>query len=185
MSRAKDTLKGKWGLAIGTFLIYLLITSSASALPKVGSLASLIINGPFVLGISIFSLSLARNREAKVEQLFEGFTFFVSALYTYLLMILFIVLWTLLLIIPGIIAGLSYSMSFFILADNPSIGAIDALRKSKPMMNGYKLKLFHMCLRFFGLAILCILTLGIGFFWLIPYTHICFAKFYDNVKRSE
>ncbi len=184
MRQAKDTLKGKWGLAIGTLIIYMIITGSIGGIPKIGGLISLFIGGPFSLGLAIFSLSLARNREAKVEQIFEGFNNFVSALSTYLLILLFVVLWALLLIVPGIIAGLSYSMSFYILAENPSMAAMDVLRKSKTMMNGYKLKLFYLCLRFLGLALLCILTLGIGFFWLIPYVHVCSAKFYDDIKGS-
>lgn len=184
MGQAKDALKGKWGLAIGTLVIFIIITCSIGGIPKVGGLVSLIIGGPFALGLAIFSLSLARNKDAKVEQLFEGFNNFVPALSTYLLMILFIVLWALLLIVPGIIAGLSYSMSFYILAENPSMAAMDVLRKSKAMMNGYKLKLFYLCLRFLGLGLLCILTLGIGFFWLIPYVHVCFAKFYDDINNS-
>jgi uncharacterized membrane protein len=184
MSQAKDALKGKWGLAIGTLVIYMLITGCTGAFPKLGGLLSLIIGGPFALGLAIFSLSLARNKGAKVEQIFEGFNYFVTALCTYLLMILFIALWTLLLIVPGIIAALSYAMSFYILADNPSMAAMDVLRKSKAMMNGYKLKLFYLGLRFFGLALLCILTLGIGFFWLIPYANVCTAKFYDDIKDT-
>jgi uncharacterized membrane protein len=184
MSQAKDALKGKWGLAIGTLLIYIILTGVIGSVPKVGSLASLIIGGPFALGLATFSLSLARNKEAKIEQIFEGFNNFVPALSTYLLMLLFVVLWALLLIVPGIIAGLSYSMSFYILAENPSMAAMDVLRKSKAMMNGYKLKLFYLCLRFLGLGLLCILTLGIGFFWLFPYVHVCFARFYDDVNGS-
>jgi uncharacterized membrane protein len=184
MGQAKDALKGKWGLAIGTLVIYILITGSLGAIPNVGGLIALIIGGPFTLGLAIFSLSLARNKDAKIEQIFEGFNNFVPALSTYLLMLLFVVLWALLLIVPGIIAGLSYSMSFYILAENPSMAAMDVLRKSKAMMNGYKTKLFYLCLRFFGLALLCVLTLGIGFFWLIPYVHVCLAKFYDDVKST-
>jgi uncharacterized membrane protein len=60
----------------------------------------------------------------------------------------------------------------------------DALKKSKSMMDGHKLKLFYLCLRFFLLALLCILTLGIGFFWLIPYGHVTMAKFYDDIKGN-
>lgn len=182
MRQAKDVLKGKWGLAIGTMFIYMVIMLVIGSIPKVGSIIPLIIGGPFALGLAIFSLSLARNKEAKIAQIFQGFDNFVSALCTYLLMLLYILLWTLLLIVPGIIAGLSYAMTFYILADNPSIKAGDALRNSKVMMNGYKLKLFYLCLRFFGLGLLCILTLGIGFLWLLPYVQVCLATFYDDIK---
>ncbi len=182
MSHAKNVLKGKWGLAIVTLVIYIVIFSIIGSIPKMGSIISLLIGGPFALGLAIFSLSLARNKDAKIEQIFEGFNNFVTALCAYLLMLVFIFLWMLLLIVPGIIAALSYSMTFYILADNQSIAASDALRNSKAMMNGYKLKLFYLCLRFFGLGLLCILTFGIGFLWLFPYVQVCLAKFYDDIK---
>jgi uncharacterized membrane protein len=137
-----------------------------------------------LLGAAMFSLSMSRGKEARLEQIFEGFNRFGTALGAYLLMMIYVLLWTLLLIVPGIIAALGYSMTFYIIADDSSIKAEDALRKSKTMMDGFKLKLFYLHLRFFLLALLCILTLGIGFLWLIPYFHITMAKFYDDVKGA-
>jgi uncharacterized membrane protein len=208
MRMARESLTGKWGLAVGTFLIYILITAvlggSAKDHPTI-SLISLILNGPLSLGAAIFSLSLARNEEAGVEQIFFGFYKFGKALATYLLMMLFIVLWalpllipafiyylfpnllvlillTLLFIIPAVIAALSYSMTFYIMADDGSIGAMEAIDKSKAMMYAYKWKLFCLGLRFLLWSILCILTLGIGFLWLIPWMNVTMAKFYDDIK---
>lgn len=178
MQMAKDSLSGNWGLAIGTFLVYMLIVSGSSPL-------LLILAGPFSLGLAIFTLSLSRNEEARVEQIFHGFQNFGSAIGAYLLMLLYVFLWTLLLIIPGIIAALSYAMTFYILADNPEIGAQQALEKSKKMMNGYKWKFFCLGLRFIGWVILCILTLGIGYLFLIPYVNVCYAKFYEDLKANE
>jgi uncharacterized membrane protein len=100
-------------------------------------------------------------------------------------MLLFVILWTLLLIIPGIIAGLSYSMTFYILSDDRTLKPREALDKSKQMMDGYKMKLFKLALRFFLLALLCILTLGIGFLWLIPYANVTMANFYDDVRHGK
>ena len=182
MRMARESLTGKWGLAIGTFVIYIIIVGAVNIVPVAGIIGSLIISGPMNLGIIIFSLSLSRNQEARLEQIFEGFNNFGTALSAYLLMALFTILWMLLLIIPGIIAALSYSMTFYILADDKSISARDAINKSKIMMNGYKWKFFCLGLRFFGWALLCILTLGIGFLWLIPYASISMAKFYDDLK---
>jgi uncharacterized membrane protein len=181
MKMARESLKGKWGLAIGTFLIYTVVVSAFGATQKTGIL-SLLIAGPMMLGAATFSLSISRGKEAKLEQIFEGFRSFSQALVTYLLMVIFVVLWMLLLIIPGIIAALSYSMAFYILADNTSLKPKEVLDLSKKMMDGYKWKLFYLCLRFFLLALLCILTLGIGFLWLIPYVNITMAKFYDDIK---
>ncbi len=215
MQMARESLKGKWGLAIGTFVVYFLIIGMVQIIPIVGPVISLIISGPFALGLAIFSLSISRNQDAKLEQIFEGFNNFGTALGAYLLMILFILLWSLLLIIPGIIAAISYSMTFYILADDNSIGAMDALKKSKKMMDGYKWKYFCLVLRFLGWALLFILTyfilalgigflwpeeekakawgnvicfiltLGIGFLWLIPYMQVSIAKFYDDIKDNS
>jgi uncharacterized membrane protein len=90
----------------------------------------------------------------------------------------------LLLIVPGIIAAISYSQTFYILADDPGMDAISAIDKSKKMMRGYKWKYFCLGLRFIGWALLCILTLGIGLFWLDTYMQTSFAKFYDDVKAN-
>lgn len=185
MQMARESLKGKWGLAIGAFVVYLLIVVVLRIIPIAGPITSLIIAGPFALGLAIFSLSISRNEEAKYEQIFQGFNNFGTALGAYLLMIIFVLLWTLLLIIPGIIASISYSMTFYILADDNSISAMDALDKSKKMMDGYKWKYFYLGLRFFGLALLCILTLGIGFLWLMPYMQVSIAKFYDDLKANS
>lgn len=181
---AGKSLEGKWGLAIGTFLIYSLITCSFGAMQQWGIIA-LLIAGPLMLGAAIFSLAISRGKEARLEQIFEGFKYYSKALVTYLLMMLYIILWMLLLIIPGIIAALSYSMSFYILADDPSLTPQQAMDKSKAMMNGYKAKLFYLFLWFFLLALLCVLTLGIGFLWLVPYINITIAKFYDDIKDSN
>lgn len=179
---ARESLKDKWGLAIGTFLLYMLITGCVGPFGISGSVVSLLIGGPFALGAATFSLNMSRGQDAKLEQIFHGFNRFSTALSAYLLIVLFVFLWMLLLIVPGIIAALGYSMTFYILSDDPGILAEEALKKSKKMMDGYKLKLFYLHLRFFLLALLCILTLGIGFLWLIPYINITLAKFYDDVK---
>ena len=163
MQMAKESLKEKWGLAIGTFVVYFLITIVLQIIPIVGPIASLIISGPLAIGLAVFSLSISRNQDAKLGQLFQGFNNFGTALGAYLLMILYILLWTLLLVIPGIIAAISYSMTFYILADDNSITAMEAIDKSKKIMDGYKWKFLGLGFRFFGWALLCVLTLGIGF----------------------
>ncbi len=148
INQAKESLNGKWGLAIGGFLAYYLISTSLTFIPKGGILSVLIIGGPFLLGLQRFFLSIARNQEVKIDEVFSGFNSFGKALGAYLLMLLYIVLWCFLLIVPGIIAAFSYSMTFFILADEPSIGISEALNKSKQMMNGNKWKYFLLMLPF-------------------------------------
>jgi uncharacterized membrane protein len=181
MQRARESLKGKWGLAIGTYLVYMLIAGIISSIPKTGGLLSLIISGPMAVGVSIFSLAISRDRNPQFEQIFYGFKKFGVSLGAYLLIAVFVILWAILLIIPGIIAILSYSMTFFIIAEDDSIGPLEAIRKSKKMMYGFKWKLFCLYLRFLGWALLCILTIGIGFLWFVPYISVSFAKFYDDL----
>jgi uncharacterized membrane protein len=188
MRMARESLSGKWGLAVGTFFVYLLVVGAIQGgvrIYPVSGIVGIILAGPMALGVSIFSLALARNQQARFEQIFDGFFNFVTSLAAYLLMVLFVILWTLLLIIPGIIAALSYSLTFFILADDPAIGPMEAIDKSKKMMYGFKWKYFCLALRFLGWAILCLFTLGIGFLWLIPYMQVSFANFYDDVKANQ
>ncbi|MEA4982703.1 MAG: DUF975 family protein [Paludibacter sp.] len=177
MQMAKDSLNGNWILAVGTFLVYMLIVSGSSPL-------YLVLAGPFSLGLAGFTLTLARKEEARVEQIFHGFQYFGNAVIAYLLMFFYVFLWSLLLIIPGIIAAISYSMTFFIMADDASIRPQQALEKSKMMMNGYKWKFFCLGLRFIGWIILCMFTFGIGYLWLIPYMQVSYAKFYEDLKAN-
>lgn len=185
MRGALDTLKGKWGIAVGATFVYMLTSIIVSSLPKIGSLLSFIISGPLLLGFSFFWLSLSRNKEVKIGQIFSGFDEFIKGLVLYFLVVLFTLLWSLLLIIPGIIAAFSYAMAFYILAEDKSIRPMDAIRKSKKMMEGNKWKLFCLNLRFLGWALLAILTLGIGFLWLVPYMQVSIAKFYDDIKEKD
>ena len=90
----------------------------------------------------------------------------------------------LLLIVPGIIAAISYSMAFFIQRDNPDMKAMEAIDASKKMMYGYKWKYFCLGLRFLGWFILGILSCGIGFLWILPYLYISTAKFYIDLKAN-
>ncbi len=184
MQQARESLAGKWGQAIGALLVYMLVMVAIQLIPFAGAIIGLLIGGPMAIGLATFSLALARDKEANINQLFEGFNKFGLALAAYFLMVLFIILWMLLLIIPGIIAALSYSMTFYIIADEDSIDAMEAIDKSKAMMDGYKWKYFCLGLRFIGWALLCILTFGIGFLWLMPYMQVTNAKFYDDVKAN-
>ena len=184
MTQARETLRGKWGLAAGTTVLFGLMTGIVQIIPKIGPFISLIIGGPLAVGFGTFILSLTRNESAKSSQIFDGFNRFGVGLGAYLLQILFVTLWTLLLIIPGIIASISYSMTYFIIADDTSIGPLEAIAKSKMIMYGNKWKFACLTGRFIGWSILCILTLGIGFIWLLPYISISSAKFYEEITKD-
>ncbi|GCD08509.1 DUF975 family protein [Clostridium tagluense] len=160
-------------------------TRNNGEIQKLGILISIIIGGPISFGVSRFFLNLIRNTNPKVQDVFMGFKYFFETFLLNLLMGIFILLWTLLLIIPGIVVGLSYAMAYYILIDNPELSAMDAINRSKDMMDGQKWKLFSLYLSFVGWFILCLLTLGIGFIWLNPYLQRSLAGFYQDLKDDS
>jgi uncharacterized membrane protein len=84
--------------------------------------------------------------------------------------------------VSGVIAALRYAVSYYLLSDNPQLGPLEPIRLSKQMMNGKKWKLFCLNLRFIGWVLLCQLTCGIGFLWLVPYMSVSMARFYDDLR---
>jgi uncharacterized membrane protein len=185
MAAAREQLRGKWGMAAGAMALIAFVKITSQIIPIVSLFVPLLIAGPIALGMAIFMLSIARGKKTKVSQVFSGFDRFGTALGTYLLAGAFIILWSLLLIVPGIIAAFSYSQIWFILADNPKIGPKEAIIRSKAMMMGNKWNLFYLGLRFLGWSLLCILTIGIGFLWLTPYMSVSFANFYEEIKGGK
>lgn len=184
MAQARQCLAGNWGLAVGVVLVNGLIGVVAGFIPFIGWMISLAITGPLMLGVATVFLAIARSEAAEFGQLFDGFKRFGTAFVAYLLMGVFTFLWFLLLIVPGIIAALSYSMTFFILRDNPDMGAMEAIDLSKQVMQGNKWKYFCLQWRFFGWSLLCLLTLGIGYLWLWPYMLASQAKFYEDLRAG-
>jgi uncharacterized membrane protein len=178
---ARSQLKGGWGEAIGLLLIYCVLMSVASAV----IVGTIIIGGPLAFGFLGYFIRKARGEEAMIENLFDGFKLFVPTFLLFLLQSIFIMLWTLLFIVPGIIKTLSYSMSFFILRDNPDIGASAALTASRKMMNGYKGKLFGLYISFIGWILLSMITFGIASLWVMPYMTLTLANFYEELKKTD
>jgi uncharacterized membrane protein len=179
---ALDSLKGNWTIPIAAFVVYLLIVIPLQLIPVAGSAMGLIVGGPFALGLAIFSLRFSKNEGAIIADIFSGFNYFTQALSTYLLGALYIFLWLLCLIVPGIIAAFSYSQVFYILAEEPTLSASEVLKRSKQLMDGHKMRYFMLSLSFIGWFFLCLLTMGIGFLWLAPYYSLTMTKFYENLR---
>lgn len=183
-AKAREQLKGKWKTPVLAVLVYGVIAMGMSAVPLIGPLASLVLTAPLMLGLIIFFLKFSNGEPVEVSNLFDGFTYFGPALGLYYWMGLWIFLWSLLLFIPGIIKSISYSMSFYIMADNPQIGAKEALNISKRITTGFKGKIFMLGLSFIGWSLLACLTLGIGFLWLVPYAQLSFVNLYKELKAE-
>jgi uncharacterized membrane protein len=100
-------------------------------------------------------------------------------------MSIFTILWFLLLIIPGFVALLRYSQTFYILSEDESIGPLEAISKSKEMMMGNKWKLFCLYCRFIGWFIVCIITLGFAGLYVGPYLSQSCANFYNDLINDN
>jgi len=183
-AKARDQLRGKWTGPVVVTLIYVVICVPVTNIPYVGTGLTLILAGPLYLGFSYYFLNFKRGNNPKLEDLFSGFKNLGGSVSLYFIMLIFILLWSLLLLIPGIIAGIRYSMSFYALCDNPDSGAMNALNKSKELMKGNKMQLFLLWLSFLGWAVCCIFTFGIGFLWLIPYMTVSMVNFYEEMTAG-
>lgn len=180
---ANSKLNGKHLLAIGTVLIYCLITGIPSGFDERYGILSLLISAPLTLGISSFFLNLVRGNEVRVEQIFDGFKNFVPSLIMTILITLAVGFGLVLFIIPGIIIAIGFSMSYFILADNPKMDAVSALKASWEMMKGYKVDYFVFSLLSILLFILGLLAFFVGIFYVLPIIYAASALFYVNIAK--
>ncbi len=180
---AREYLKGKWNNPCALIILIIAILNlGISTIPILGSVVSLVIAGPLSLGLAIIFLKLVRGEEISVEMMFAGFKDFTRSLTAGVLVIIYVFLWSLLLIIPGIIASYAYSMTFFIMADNPKLSAYEAILASNQMMKGHKTELFLLELSFIGWILLGLLSCGIGFLWIGSYIYTARAIFYHEIK---
>lgn len=137
------------------------------------------------IGYARFNLNLIDGEQASFEHLFAYFSYWPNAVCARILTKIYILLWSLLFVIPGIVASFSYAMADYILAEHPELSASDAISWSKQMMEGNRWRLFCLELSFIGWNILCAFTLGIGNFFLIPYKQAAVAAFYREVSGTE
>lgn len=121
----------------------------------------ILVTGAFTLGITLFFLALFRRQLVGVSDIFLGFERFGKALGLAVFQGVFILLWSLLFIVPGIIAAIRYSQAFFILADNPNKGIRECMDESKRMMKGNKGKYFCLTISFIGWMLLASIPAGI------------------------
>jgi len=213
----RESLKGKWGLAIGCTILYILLDSlfdffadnpldldislfldsapkadshvvffpDHSVIDWVSLIWNVLTTGGLMLGICLIFLNICRTQPAHIGQLFRYFTngkLLIRGMMWHVLQSIYLMLWSLLFIIPGIIKWFSYSMTPYILIDHPELSVNEAITKSREMMNGHKMELFALQLSFIGWLLLSLLTLGLGFIWLIPFYSATEVQFYCKMK---
>jgi len=226
-ARGRAALTGNWQQAMIAMLVYFvfinLIPSIIDSLlgwsysvpgdvPITGSpswLYLLLISGAFTLGLVTYFIGLFRHQETETKTIFNGFDQFGKAFVLSLVTGIFIFLWALLLIIPGIIAAIRYSQAFLIMHDNPQLSAMECLNESKRIMAGNKTKFFTLNLSFIGWGLLAILpgsiysgifvdfneipglfdnlmifVLSAGFLWVGSYYYTTLVAFYELLKGN-
>ncbi len=203
-AESRRILSGNWGQAVLVVLVIFLISGISGsisgsftnsdgsyvsgALLVVATILSLMSIVYTILVVNVLNygfvityLQLCREGKIVFENLFKGFKDYGRVVAVMFLKKLLIFLWTLLFIIPGIIKTYAYSMTEYILMDNPGMDALTAISKSKEMMSGWKGKLFLLDLSLIGWWFLSLLTCGIGYLWLASYFLTNRAVFYQEM----
>lgn len=191
--QAKAQLKGNIGSFFICHLAYFgiamalsFLTSFLMIVPVLGLVAAYVVMPPLIIGYYMLFLEVTYGDKPKAGTLLKGYkNCFGSSVFLYLLVLIFTFLWSLLLVIPGIIKTFSYSMSWYILAEKPYMTAREALNESKEIMDGHKMELFVLYLSFIPWILLCYVTLGIAMIYVIPYMQLTMANFYHNIKPQE
>ena len=181
-AKAKAQLQGKIGKIFLCMLIYFAITLVCGMIPGVGGIVSFIIAAPLSLGLYLVWLDMTYGKDPEVSTLFNGFQYTGKALWLTILVGVFTFLWALLFYIPGIVKSLSYSMSYYVLAENPSMTAREALNVSKRITEGHKMDLFVLSLSFIPWLLLSVVTCGIALIYVMPYMYLTITNFYHEIK---
>ena len=212
---ARRNLEGTWGISVGVALVAALLgglivgtgsninfnfnEDTVRNLPPIFwtvlmplvslagllGIVSFILGGTVELGYAKFLLKQYDRKELQFSDLFSQFERFGTGFAQKFLRTLYTCLWALLLVIPGIVKGLSYAMTPFILEEHPEMTASEAIKASMKLMDGHKMDLFILGLTFIGWEILACLTMGIGFLFLNPYMNAAYAAFYRNISGQR
>lgn len=147
-------------------------------------LAAFLIGGVLQLGYAQFLLRQQNRGDGEFNDLFSYFDRFGDGFAQSFLRELYVILWGLLFLIPGIMASYRYAMTPFLMVEFPELTASQAIDRSKQIMDGHKMDLFLLDLSFFGWMFLAALTANIGNLWLNPYRNAAHAAFYMELRKE-
>jgi len=200
---ALEVLKGNWNEAVISSIIYVIIgllcigkqpiadifkfnPGLLWSMRGTSTILSLFVLVPLAIGLSNAFRCLFMSGNPNIFSNLIGFGIrnYLHNIWVYFITIVKIFLWTLCLIIPGIIKSFSYAMVPYIMVEHPEYSAEMCTAESSRIMAGHRLELFMLYLSFIGWIILSIVTCGIGFFWLIPYMETTQAAFYNDIKDN-
>ncbi|WP_366248302.1 DUF975 family protein [Terribacillus aidingensis] len=206
---ALDSLRGNWGKSVLAVFLFSVISFTIKLISNSwfgfsivveeeitikeetlrfvrDTLLDYVLLMPLFAGTTWLFQSFVQGDRPTFGFIFSPFKRFWRYMLTGLILTVLLTFWTLLLVVPGIIKYLSYSQTLYILRENPHYSIFEAIRESKEKMRGNKGRLFLLQLSFIGWALLTILTLGIGAFWLEPYFRTTMASFYElKIKQAS
>ena len=194
-TQARETLQGKWTQPVLATLILFAIGGLLQGFSK--SQSAILVGLYFLLyllgvlnlqyGFNVAILRFNRGREKTINEMFSAGLKedYGRVLGIVLLRAVFVFLWMLLLIIPGIIKAYSYAMTDFIAEDNPELEANECINRSMAMMDGHKMELFLLDLSYIGWILLGCITFGIGMLWVSPWITMAHVKFYEQLKAES
>tara|TARA_B110000046_G_C12911033_1_gene362822 strand:+ start:171 stop:755 length:585 start_codon:yes stop_codon:yes gene_type:complete len=185
MRKARTLLEPHWILSIGVCLVCGLMVAIPSELNRYGEIVSFLLAGPLQLGLCFFFLNLIKGKETRFELLFEGFKPLVTVLLSYAIITVLTVVGLVLLVIPGIVVALGFSMTYYIIAEDPEISFQAALEQSWKLTDGYKMELLELNLRFIPWYLLGVLCLIVGVLAVIPWHNTTLTLYYEDLKERQ
>lgn len=134
-------------------------------------------------GFIIFILKMVRRQENSLWNLMDGFQHFLKIIGLWIMMAVYVFLWSLLLVIPGIIAAYRYRQALYLLLDHPEMGIMECISESKRMMRGHKAELFILDLSFLGWSLLTIIPFVSVY--VLPYMESTYAIYYMHLRELD
>ncbi len=179
-AQAKEKIKGKVFTVFFALLVAGFVSGLGSAAFGIGALITV---PAMAVGMCVYLIAIWRHDEYEFSKIFRGFDNLGRNIGGYLLVQLFTALWSILFIIPGIVMGIAYSMTNYIMADT-DCPAGEAIRTSKEITRGYRWDIFVMFLSFIGWYFLGAVTLGLAYIYAVPYISVSFAGLYEELKKN-
>lgn len=182
MQKTRTQLMPFWVLSSAVCLVYALLIGIPPELNAFGELLSLLIAGPLQLGLCIYFLKISNGSTPTFFDLFEGFKPLLNVLLAFVIISALTLLGLLFFIVPGIVISLGFSMTYYLIAEHPEMQFNEALQQSWKMMDGKKMELFVLHLRFIPWYLLGLLFFVVGIFIVVPWHNLAIANYYQSIK---
>jgi uncharacterized membrane protein len=182
---AKQAIAGKIGILLVIYLVGAVVICAISGLTW--GVGAILIAGGWALSLAAIFLAIVnKNKKPAVEDLLIGFKNgnFTRGLLGYIRLEVFVMLWSMLFVVPGIVKSFAYSQMFYLMADDPKLDAAAAQKKSIAMMDGHKAELFVLQLSFIPWFLLVGVTFGLAAIYVGPYVQATLANYFNYLKKA-